>query len=421
MVGSGCHVYLCDSRSQIRNLERLSLDDTHRSGRTRSVCVTSDDVVPAAPADHRFDHLIVLPAVPRPGEPGLLSLEHCAVAVRRLLTEEPDFGPVKAIVSCGEYTTLVAAELRAFFHVPGPGGGTARAFRDKVRMKRLAGADVRVPRYEVLREISRKNAHQQYDRVRRRLGVVFVVKPTNMSSSVGVRLVDSEASFVAATADDDLAYEAEEYVCGTQYHCEVAFDGRRPVLSLVSRFNASQLDMMAGRTVGTMPLPVDDAESIRIGKFSRRACLALGAADVVTHTEVIVRDNGEIVFVESAARTPGGDVVRRYLEVFGIDLFDLDMRLKSARPYLIPDLSPPRGQFSFWAYVPRPTGRVARLDVPALRSAIEVEWYVTVGSKLLGSANFEEPAGLVIGRGDDYDQLSRDFDAILDHPFIVAE
>ena len=40
-------------------------------------------------------------------------------------------------------------------------------------------------------------------------------------------------------------FEAEEYIDGDQFHCEVMFHDGEAKFAFVSRFNGSQLDMMA--------------------------------------------------------------------------------------------------------------------------------------------------------------------------------
>ncbi|MFC7307912.1 acetyl-CoA carboxylase biotin carboxylase subunit family protein [Streptomyces monticola] len=413
--------YFFDSASSIRAFDRLRFPHERDGLKLTTVCVTSDDVIPASHHSDAFDHIFVLPAHPSPYDPCCLDAGAAMECVTQVCG--PDFRPeAVSVVSCGEYTALVAAQVREKLGIPGPSVNEATGFRDKLRMKEVVGASVTTPKnlpFQRARFLREREAY--LDHLLTELGSPFIIKPTNMASSSGVRKVHSSANAAdvhAVLQQHQGEFEAEEYVVGEQYHCETLYHDGRLLASFVSRFNSSMLDMMSGRTVGSLPVPLSDPVGRKVSECSHLASLALGARNGVTHTEVMVRPDGTVVFIETASRAPGGDVVGRYVESFGVDILEIDQRIKSGVPYELAVTE--RNRYSFWAYVPKPDGVIADLKLPDLSSTIDVTWFVTPGERTQRSASFEEPAALLIVGGDDYSRVSADFASVLDFEFITV-
>ena len=411
--------YLFDSELGIRNFSRLNFPKERARLGLETVCVTTDDVVPVTYSNSVFDHIVILPAHHRPDDPCCLSAEQVSFRARRLAEER--FAPHRiAVISCGEYTGLVAAIVRETLGVEGPRLQQAEGFRDKLLMKQVASTFVAVPQaIPFERERFAREGGNYLDAISASLGSPFIMKPTNMSSSHGVRIVQngSDAADVAVLLDAHLGdFEAEEYIDGTQYHCESLYHEGRLLVSLVSRFNASLLELMKGRTVGTMPVPMWDRTGKKVSECAHRASLALGARDGVTHTEVIVKRDGTVLLIEIASRGPGGDVVGRYKEAFGVDILEVDQRIKSGIPFNLSVTDFRR--YSFWAFVPKPDGVISELSTPRVSGLIEIDWFVSCGDRTTHTMSFEDPAALVIVRGGTYEDVSADFEAVLDFPFI---
>lgn len=414
--------YLFDTPGLVRWFERSSLAAERSEFGLTTVCVITDDVVSTSYRNAAFDHVVVLPATTQQGDPSLLDTEQTVLAVADIIARL-GVGPESVkVIGCGEYTIIVAAAVRTTLGIDGPSMAVAEAFRNKVTMKRRAAAQVSVPRYCAFDRARFTEDRQRYfDELATRLGVPFVIKPTNMSSSVGVYRIGSVEELGAiepSVTEHDGEFEVEEFIRGDQYHCETIYHEGRRILSFVSRFNASQLEMMRGKAVGTMPVRPSDPLSVLVGDAADRASRALGARDGLTHTELIVRDGNEVVFIESGARSPGGDVIGRYIDTFGVNILEVDWRIQSGVPY---DLTLEScTEFSFWAFAARPSGTVTKLNTPSLSSSITVDWFISPGDVISRSTSFEEPAALITGRNSDYDALSADFRSILDFQFITV-
>ncbi|GGR50920.1 ATP-grasp domain-containing protein [Streptomyces netropsis] len=413
--------YFFDSASSIRAFGRLDLPKERQALGLTTVCVTSDDVVGADFVSDAFDHLFVLPAQPSPYDPGCIDVAAALDCVTRVCGPDFDRDSV-TVISCGEYTPLAAAQVREKLGIPGASVSEANGFRDKLAMKHAVAATVTVPKNVPFdRDRFRREPEAYLDWLLGDLGHPFIIKPTNMASSSGVRKVHTSANAAdvrAVLEANQGAFEAEEFISGEQYHCETLYHEGRRIASFVSRFNSSMLDMMSGRTVGSLPVPPADPVGRAVGECAHLASVALGVHSGVTHTEAMVRPDGGVVFIETANRAPGGDVVRRYVEAFGVDILEIDQRIKSGVPYELDPVE--RGRYSFWAYVPKPDGVIAELRLPELSSSIDVNWFVAVGEQTTRSTSFEEPAGLLIVTGDDYARVSADFAAVLDFPFITV-
>jgi biotin carboxylase len=408
-----------DSQSSLDAFQRTPFSRSRRSLGVTTICVTSDDVVePDKANEYDFDHVTVLRASDMAHMPCGISV---ADAIETVSATCALLGVMRmrdvSIVSCGEFTSDVAASIRETLQIHGPTIADAALFRDKIKMKqRLAGIVSTPAMCEVSRSRIAVAPEQEFDRLVAELGKPLVVKPVSMSSSFGVTVVRDYKDFdraLALVATFQGRLEAETFIAGSQLHCETLFLGREPVLSLVCRFNSPQLDMMRGRNVGTMTLAPEDPVALAAASHARVASRALGACDTITHVEMMMRENGGIVFIEAASRVPGGDVINRYRHSFGVDLLDLDQRLKCGLPIELPIL-PTHPEMSFWVYIAAPEGRVRSLRTPELRSRSETSWFVSPGDVLTCSKTFEEPAGMIIAYNSIPNILSEDFERLLD-------
>lgn len=202
---------------------------------------------------------------------------------------------------------------------------TVRWVHDKTAMRhRLAALGVDGTPSDRVRNIDEAGrAGGQY-------GYPFVLKPMSGTGSAGVTVVHSPADLAAAwqwaaramTAESgDLV--AERYLRGTELSVEsLSEDGEHRIVCLTGKVKTAAHCVELGHMV---PGPCDAATREVVSCYTASVLDALGVRDGVTHTEIIVTDDGPHV-VETHLRPAGDEIPEMIRDTCGIDLLDLLVR-----------------------------------------------------------------------------------------------
>jgi hypothetical protein len=333
------------------------------------------------------------------------------------------------IVTHDEYSLAVAAQLRERLGIAGATYDDVRSFVDKIEMKRgLAGKGIRLPRHLAFAPDAYAADPDAYvARVVAQLALPIFAKPTNESGTVGGTRLDNWCDLDAwcrarlADPDDPHAYELDEFVSGTLYHCDSFIRSGRILHTEVSRYAHPCYDYLEGKICSSTTLPCEGTEFRRLAAFAREVLEALPAvpADTVTHLEVFEKGDGELVFLEIAARAPAAMVPYTYAKRLGVNIEEAHFRLQMG---LLDELELNRGPHAAWAYFPHRAGVVADLHEPRLRSEFEFTAKVGVGDLLADPDDIRDFACSVMLWNDDYDVLCEDL-AYLDRfePYSLAD
>lgn len=327
------------------------------------------------------------------------------------------------LIAFNEYTVLLTAKLRDAFGIEGPSLSESLPFRDKVIMKRAVENKVRVPLNLIFcKELYEKAVKNYYEILKNKLGLPFIIKPIDAASSIGVKLIENIESFETFNQMFqyyDGTYEAEEYIEGDLYHCDIIYKNGKPLISLCSKFNLPLLSMMSGKVVGGIPLKQDDPLKHKLTDFCDLAVSDINIPDGIIHTEVFVTNNSELVFLETACRVGGAGVIPAYLNSYGINLAELDFKIKCGLSFVIPQLH--TESYCFWAIIPKKSGEIKNLLYPNLKSKYTIEWHVKEGEILEDTTMIGERAGTMYAYNKNYNQLYEDFQKISDLEFMGLE
>lgn len=307
-------------------------------------------------------------------------------------------------------------------------------FLDKDAMKRrLRGSGVRLPGYRVFDAARHAAGGDAYLReTAAAIGYPLFAKPLQGAGAENCRLLADEAVFAdwAAQRAPGLAYEIDEYIAGTLYHCDSVLRGGMPVFTQVCRYSHPCAEFAQGRMVGSWTLHPDDAAREPMLRFTAQVFAALGAShpvpDGVTHMEMFHTPQREIVFLEVQFRPPGANVRKAYAEHLGTNLEEHHYRLQLGLPCDVPAAS---GRHAAWMYFPTADGVVASVRaLPALESELlECSWGVRPGDRTRAPASILDARGrgvvalsLVLANAD-HAALCRDIEALERHvPFALA-
>ncbi|WP_414448182.1 acetyl-CoA carboxylase biotin carboxylase subunit family protein [Burkholderia sp. 22PA0099] len=237
---------------------------------------------------------------------------------------------IRRIVALAEVDIERAALLRAELNLPGQSPDSARAYRDKVVMKRhLLGSPVRVPQFAPVETVA-----DIVEFMARCPGTV-VLKPRSASGSTGVVLVEQPSDLEGlALPLDTVAYEAEAFIAGDFFHVDLLkIDGER-IFAIPSAYTGEGcLAHWTDSGSGSYTLARDDWRHAALVAASWAVVDALPAtSDLIAHAEFFITPERDIVFCEIASRVAGTPIPTMLQRCLGLDPRELWCRIACGLP-----------------------------------------------------------------------------------------
>lgn len=230
-----------------------------------------------------------------------------------------------------EESVELAADMREKLNLAGTPPEEAKRFRNKLLMKQVLGAaGVRVP--ENAECVERTHVERLLAKHGR-----LVIKPVDGFGSKEVAFVNSDAELAAWYAKGKAkGFEAEEYIEGTLYHVNAVVRNGAALLTASAPYlpGMGNIDFSSGAPFVTAMLVSGELKE-RLEVFSNDAIRTLGMQDGVTHMEVFLKPDGEIVFCEVGARPGGGGIVLMIEAQYGINFARASLLLQAGRGDLV--------------------------------------------------------------------------------------
>jgi biotin carboxylase len=170
---------------------------------------------------------------------------------------------------------------------------------------------------------------KNYDRLRDYMTVVpapWVLKPRSEASAMGIEKIhESERLWRALDelGDKQSYYLLERFVPGDVFHVDsVVRDGKVQFVS-VQQYGAPPMSVYQGGGVFTTRIiPRKSGAAPQLRKMNEQVVKALDMVNGVTHTEFIkAHEDGELYFLESAARVGGAHIAEMIEFATGISLW----------------------------------------------------------------------------------------------------
>lgn len=297
-----------------------ALRQARRRGREPWLLTTPELL--AAPWDRSAAGAFEVSAVP--------SLDDWPV-VRRAVAWLSRSGAFERVVPLDDPAVDLAAHLRAHLQLPGQDESHARLVRDKLAMRRRArAAGVPVPPFTGLIDDA-----SVVDFVRAVPGP-WLLKPRGEASSRGiVRVADKTAlgSALAALGEARADFLLEQFVPGDLFHVDALVDGGQVVFDEAHAYHRPLLEVVeSGGSMQTRTVPRFSALAGELRALAARAVRALGVERGVTHTELLRRPDGSLVFIESAARVGGAHIPALVEAATGVNLWREAVDLELLEP-----------------------------------------------------------------------------------------
>lgn len=251
--------------------------------------------------------------------------------------------------------------------------GKLERFRDKVTMKKwLSERHVATPRF--LEALDDKHCFQSIADI---LGSPFVVKPKRSAGSNNIYIVHNEEDFAKVNEQVGAVfseYEAEEYIDGDLYHCDIGVWQGETIFAECTEYLCPTIDFQSGSPLGGRVMDIDSPLRQRLIIFAKKSLTAMKAKDGVYHMEIFVRCNKtqNLVFLEVGARPPGMLVTTMYEKATGVNLLNLDVLIQTSS---VPDdFRFSRQQYSFYLVYPKGFGRVEALRTPSVHDELSMRF-----------------------------------------------
>lgn len=298
------------------------------------------------------------------------------------------------IICWDEEIMELCGRIREKFTIPGPTAKQLRPFRHKVEMKLAVSLEgIATPRYfkPTRPELATK---ANLDDIAASTGFPLIAKPTNGYGTSGVYKISGyeELQTFLTNVQDIADWDFEEFIAGDVCSCDCIIDAGQIVFCGVTRSIGTPLEFVNGRNRSSFIVDPKSELYRSVSKFNEHVIAALRPPTAATHLEVILKPNGDIVFLEIGARPAGGEIWRGYDHAFGIDLVRTLLSIELGQSISVnpaTEFSPTR-----WTYFTREPGEVMAINEPVLKSSfVKFDWKVAIGSSTSKSAFVFDRAG----------------------------
>jgi carbamoylphosphate synthase large subunit len=303
-----------------------------------------------------------------------------------------------AVCTTDERLMELSVELREVLGAPGATKGEVARFRDKVEMKRcLEGSGVRTPRFAECTD--RKDVESIFSDFGK-----IVIKPRDGFGSKNVAIIDDRSAldrwFSKERTPEE--FEAEEFIEGDLYHVNAVVDGGEVKLNASAPYlpGMANIDFAEGTPFVTWMLTEGQLKE-RLDDVSQKVVQGLELDHGVTHLEVFVTPDDEIVFCEIGNRPGGGGIIWMIEAQYGINYVRAALMLEAGRgKELLADRSDRPGIVGLLGFRAGTSfGMVKRVpQIDAFRDdwILKVEVDLQEGSMILPSSHGTDYIGFVL-------------------------
>lgn len=216
---------------------------------------------------------------------------------------------IDRIVALDDFDVEHAADLREHIRMPGMLHSQARLFRDKLAMRSAAqNAGIAQPRFTGL-----VNHNHVYEFM---LSVPppWIFKPRTLAGSEGIQKFNRQEQVwqkLEELGDAQSQFLLEEFIPGNVFHVDSLHWQGSPLFALASAYGAPPLTMLQGQKLfSTRTLEQTSDIAQRLLSVNQQLLTAFAREYGPSHSEFIQGQDGQLYFLETAARVAGGNIER---------------------------------------------------------------------------------------------------------------
>ncbi len=339
-------------------------------------------------------------------------------------------GDETRIATLSEFDMTASGQLRDHFrekyNVIGPGSEIIDNFRDKLKMKEILGAKgVKIPSYIDFNSlVYQQNPTEYLSSIEKKLGYPMFAKPTDSAGSIGTCLIQNHhdlRAFTEKASQESQGYEIDEYVEGDLYHCDSIIQNGQVLFTFVNRYLNPNAEARAGKILGSMNMDLQSRESRELIEFTEHTLKQFPKLpDGITHLEVFKNKQGELIFLEVAARPAGAKVREMYLKrTHGVDFSWLHLRLNFGFG-IEKQLAQLQDESKWGPYTamfqmlrPEETGILMRKRMPKFsNSQYDITWYAEEGDTLSPNESVLDTIFSSLMWNNEFEALEKDYQSL---------
>jgi len=288
-------------------------------------------------------------------------------------------------------------------------------FINKIKMKDiLKKYPLKIPKYILFdKKNYLYNPSTYLDDITSELTFPIFAKPIDQASCIGtekIETIESLKAWCKSNIASKFEFELDEFIDGKLFHCDSYIKNGVIVHTNVSECSRPCFDFLLGKTKGSIALPNNHKNYLKLRSYAEDALTALGTPqNGVTHLEIFETINSELVFLEVAHRSPGILIPEMYRISSGIDTREAHILLSADDSYKINVKS---DFYSAWAAFPAVEGTIEKLYSPEISSQYKLSWYYQEGDKMMPAMKGRDHVGTILLWNKNYNQLKNDFEFI---------
>lgn len=236
---------------------------------------------------------------------------------------------IDRIVPLDDYDVMTAAALREHVRLPGLGQTVARRYRDKLAMRMSArDAGIRVPAFSPVFN------HGRLADFMEQVPGPWVLKPRMEAGAMGIKKLahrDEVWAWVHRLGDEQSHFLLEQYVPGRVYHVDGLIWDHEVIFAAAHKYARPPMNVAhEGGVFATFTLSPETEEAQELLALNRQLMAALGMDYGAFHSEFILGEDGELYFLETAARVGGASIDMLVEHGSGVNLWAEWARMEAA-------------------------------------------------------------------------------------------
>jgi biotin carboxylase len=286
----------------------------------------------------------------------------------------------------------------------------AELFRDKVKMKNsFKNININLPTFIEIGWLDNSQPLQSYEKLKHLLGNKFVLKPKLDFGAHGVKIINNYNDFLLSV--DEIKnfqdYEAETFINGDLYHVDSIHINGSAIFQVCCRYSFPTFEFQLGKPNLSIPIPENSNIAINASILIEQVLRALNYANGPSHLEFFVNENEELIFLEIAARTPGGFTTIMYDKMYDFNMLNADLYIN-----LDLDVSKPKysGKYVFRGIFPIKQGLVTKINIPNTLGVTNIHWEIEPGYNLDLCTSLRDVAAKIVVENNDYSSAFKDFE-----------
>jgi len=328
------------------------------------------------------------------------------------------------IITSHELLLLTCAKLREHFEVEGDKVKDISPFRDKIIMKQKLEKLGVLPKYlKFSPQEFLKRKDKYVNQIIDHLGLPVFVKPIAFGGSMDCKKIDHKEDLTNWCIDNinsDKEFEIDEFISGETYHCDSIIRDKKTLHVGIGKYITSVYRFLYGAPNGSIIVPEDDPDIPLFKEFNQRIISAFEyIPNGTTHLQFFKTSENRLIFIEIAARPPGGLISQMYQKHANIDYITLHHMLQMNLDF---DLQLKRGPYAAFFCFPHQKGKVSAIHEPTyLKSKYKFEPKVKIGDVLNEPKFLLDIAAELLLWNENYQELFQDFISLTEYKVISVE